>query len=540
MKRLVATGASIAVAALLLASAGGTHAIKEGGTFRLGVATVMTGSIDPALIEQLGAGQLLNATCASLVNYPDKPFPAGLRLAPEVAAGYTVSRDGRTYTFTIRKGFRFSTGQPVTARDFAASINRVLNPALEAPPGNQELFLGIAGAQRVVDGKAQTASGVIVRRGKLVIRLTKARPSFLSTMWFACVLPASVANATVDPEGVRAPVPSAGPYFISEHIPGEKVVLERNRFYGGTRPHYIDRFDVRIDEDQDALLDAVQRGELDYAFTSSNSIGARARALRTRYGRNKGQFWVESSSFLRMFVLNTSRPLFRNNPTLRRAANFAVNRSALVREHGGSLVVTPTDQYLMPTQLGFRDERIYPLRGPDLRTARTLAGGRTRSGKAVLFVPDVPSIIARAQLIQSNLKPIGLEVEIKRFSPGVYFATIANPAAPFDIAYAGLLDNQQDPGDFLAGMFDGRTIGRPGFVNWSYFSAARYNRLLDQASALYGEPRYRAYGELDVQISRDEAPAIPYAYDNALSLVSARTGCVIVNPYLDLAAVCLK
>ena len=43
-----------------------------------------------------------------------------------------------------------------------------------------------------------------------------------------------------------------------------------------------------------------------------------------------------------------------------------------------------------------------------------------------------------------------------------------------------------------------------------------------------------------MQISRDAAPAIPYAYDNALTLVSARTGCVIVNPYLDLAAVCLK
>ena len=44
-----------------------------------------------------------------------------------------------------------------------------------------------------------------------------------------------------------------------------------------------------------------------------------------------------------MFVLNTSRPLFRNNPALRRAVNFAVDRSALAREHGGSLVVTPTN-----------------------------------------------------------------------------------------------------------------------------------------------------------------------------------------------------
>ncbi len=186
--------------------------------------------------------------------------------------------------------------------------------------------------------------------------------------------------------------------------------------------------------------------------------------------------------------------------------NFAVDRSALVREHGGNLVVTPTDQYLMPTKLGFSDERIYPLRGPDLRTARTLARGRTRSGKAVLFVPDVPSVIARAQMIQRNLKTIGLDVEVKRLSPGVYFQTLGKPGEPFDIAYAGVLDNGQDPGELLASMFDGRTIGQPGFANWSYFNSARYNRLLDRASALSGEPRYRAYGELDVQISRDAAP----------------------------------
>jgi ABC-type transport system substrate-binding protein len=239
-----------------------------------------------------------------------------------------------------------------------------------------------------------------------------------------------------------------------------------------------------------------------------------------------------------MFVLNTSRPLFRNNPKLRQAVNFAVDRAALAREHGGNLVVTPTDQYLMPNKLGFRDERIYPLRGPDLEKARKLARGRTRNGRAVLFVPDIPAVIARAQLIQRNVQAIGLEVEIKRFSPGAYFPMLGTPG--FDIAYAGLLDRNPDPAVFLSGMFDGRTIGRSGFVNWSYFNSARYNRLLDQASRLVGARRYRASGELDVQLSRDAAPAIPYAYDNALTLVSARTGCVIVNPYLDLAAVCLK
>ena len=430
--------AATLLSALLVVPAGSTRTIKEGGTFRVGMAATLAGSIDPALVDQLGTDQLLNATCASLVNLPDKPLPAGLRLAPEVAARYTVSPDGRTYTFTIRKGFRFSTGQLVSARDFAASINRFLNPALKSPSENTEPFLGIAGARRVLDGKAETASGISIRRGKLVIRLTKADPNFLSAVWNACVLPADLAKAAVDPEGVRAPVPSAGPYFISEYVRGERVVLERNRFYGGARPHHIDRFEVAIENDAEALLDRVERGELDYAFTSSNTIGARARALRTRYGRNKGQFWVESDSFLRMFVLNTSRALFRNNPKLRQAVNYAVDRAALAREHGGNLVVTPTDQYLMPNKLGFRDERIYPLRAPDLRAARQLARGRTRSGKAVLYVLDIPLVIARAQVVQQNLKAIGIDAEIKRFPPGIYFSKLGTQGEPFDIAYAGL------------------------------------------------------------------------------------------------------
>ncbi len=55
-----------------------------------------------------------------------------------------------------------------------------------------------------------------------------------------------------------------------------------------------------------------------------------------------------------------------------------------------------------------------------------------------------------------------------------------------------------------------------------------------------GQKRYRTYGRLDVDLARDAAPAIAYAYDNALTLVSKRVGCIVLNPYLDLAAACLK
>ena len=71
--------------------------------------------------------QVLAATCALLVNYPDKPFPAGAKLVPEVARELpTVSDDGRTYTFRLRSGFRFSppSDAPVTAEAFRRAIER--------------------------------------------------------------------------------------------------------------------------------------------------------------------------------------------------------------------------------------------------------------------------------------------------------------------------------------------------------------------------------------------------------------------------------
>ena len=93
----------------------------------------------------------------------------------------------------------------------------------------------------------------------------------------------------------------------------------------------------------------------------------------------------------------------------------------------------------------------------------------------------------------------------------------------------------------LGFLFDGRTIGRPNFGNWSYFDSPTFNRKLDRASKLpLGPERNRAYGQIDVELSRDAAPAIPYGVANAFTLVSSRVGCVVANPSLDFTAVCLK
>jgi ABC-type transport system substrate-binding protein len=140
--------------------------------------------------------------------------------------------------------------------------------------------------------------------------------------------------------------------------------------------------------------------------------------------------------------------------------------------------------------------------------------------------------------MERNLGAIGLDVEIKRFPPPVLFAKLATRGEPFDIGWIGwtVID-----GSALADFFDGRRLGEPTIFNYSYFNSPKYNRLIDAASRLpLGPARDRAWGELDVSLSREAAPGIPYAVTNAFTFVSARTGCVVRNPYLDLTAVCLK
>jgi peptide/nickel transport system substrate-binding protein len=531
--RIASVGVATALLALLVASPGATSDAREGGTFRMGILSQVFDSIDPTLSALAGTQVLFDATCASVVRKPDAPVSARNRMVPDLATGLPKITDkGKTYTFQIRRGLRFSTGAPVTARDVVHTINRLLNPAMKAHFSFS--FGDVVGAAEVRDGKARRASGVVAKGQALTIRLTKRVGDFTARIGSLCVVPRTV---PVDPEGVKAPVPSAAPYYIASYVPGRSILLERNRFYRGRRPHHVDRATVTLTDEAATLLDRVARNELDYAWVPGAEYAGRAAEFRRKYGLGKTRFFSAPLHFLRMFVLNTERPLFRNNARLRQAVNFAADRKALLRERG-PLAGYRTDQYLSPAIPGFRDERIYPLVRPDLARARALARGRTRGGKAVLYVPALSAAVAQGQILEQNLSKIGIDVEIVQFPGPLLFEKLGTRGEPFDIGWIGWLDVTGDP-SFLS-IFDGRTIERPDNQNWSYFDSPKYNRRLDRASRLTGEARYRAYGQLDVDLARNAAPAIAYAYDRALALVSARTGCVVLNPYLDLAAVCLK
>ena len=243
-RKVLLSGLAIGGAFLLVAARGHRDRRRRSGraVFSASVFTPRPGLdyVDPALASTAPGWAVLDTTCARLLAYPDKPAPKAFRYAPEVATGLPkISRDRRTYTFTLRSGFRFSNGAPVRASAFARAINRTLAPGVNSP-GAQHTR-DIVGAVDVLAGK--TAATGVVARGTRSSSGSSAAPDFLHrTTTFVCAVPPTL---PADPEGVGA-FPAAGPYYVADYRPGERVVLRRNRFYRGMRPHHVDGFDIDL------------------------------------------------------------------------------------------------------------------------------------------------------------------------------------------------------------------------------------------------------------------------------------------------------
>src|SRR3954449_8907553 len=120
-KRLWLSAAMLVAGAALLGSAqfAGAAPQKRGGIFEVGT-TGASVQIDPQLSYVTTGWWLEYATAAKLYNWSDR----GTKLVPEVASRVVISNRGRTYTFVLRKGFRFSDGSPVTARSFKYAFVR--------------------------------------------------------------------------------------------------------------------------------------------------------------------------------------------------------------------------------------------------------------------------------------------------------------------------------------------------------------------------------------------------------------------------------
>lgn len=499
------------------------------------------GSGDPAGDNDF---ELLRATCALLYNYPDRPYPEGAKLRPEVAKGLpSVSSDGRTYELTLRRGFRFSppSNEPVTAEAFERAIERGLSPRIGSFVGG--LLGDVVGADEYMAGRTRRLAGVSARGDRLVIRLEQPTPDLtarLATLAFCAVPP----NTPITAKGVDA-VPSAGPYYVASHVPERSLVLRRNPNYQGTRPHRLAEIRYTIGVRADRAVAAVEAGRADYVQLNPADLTQGVptelvRRLTKRYGARseaaragRQQVFTQPSLSVYSFAFNTRRGPF-TDPRLRRAVNFAMDRRALAAHTGGGESGRPTDQFLPPGLPGFEDAAVYPLGGPDLESAHRLADGRSR--QAVLYTCDLPGCTRHGQILKSNLRAIDIDLEVRQFPLGEMFDRTQDPSEPFDIAYSNWFGGYPDPFEYINVQF-----ARGGF-RASLFGDRDIERRMAEAASLSGDARLRAYAQLDRDLAADAAPAAVFATGTASYFLSARMGCQVLQPIfgLDLASLCIR
>lgn len=520
--------------------------VLPGGSLRMELGDPLNApvdSLDPALAYSPGGWQILYATCAKLLNYPDRSGPAGEQLAPEVATSLPeVSAGGRTYEFTIRPGFRFSppSSQPVTAQTFKYTIERTLNPRMKSQSPVASEFTDVVGAAAYMAGRTSRISGIQVRGERLVLRLLRPEPDLPARLAqpFFCAVPT---NTPIDPNGVRL-VPSAGPYYVTSYTPGQSVVLVRNPNYHGRRPHRLARIEVTLGASSQQAASDIEAGRADYTSIGGNpdsTINRLAARLASRYGPgspaaadHRQQYFEHQNPELDFLILNTHRPLF-SDARLRLAVNYAIDRTALARlGNGYGTPDQPTGQYIPPNLPGFSGSKLYPLTA-DLNKARAIATGHGRT--AVLYACDYSGCQQQAQLVRNELAAIGLNVEIHTFDHETIYAKIAAPDARFDLAFATWLPDYPDPAAMLNGMLSNSPF-------YPTFNDPTYTREMAAADQLTGPRRYQAIGSLAASLARNSAPIAAYGNNLSEEFFSPRIGCQTYAFYngADLAALCLR
>ena len=201
--------------------------------------------MDPALAFYPTSWQLLDATCAKLVNYPDKPAPAGSLLAPEVAQSLPTRSAGRQdlhvhdpQRIPLLAALQRAGHRPdLQIHDRAGPEPDDEEPGPELPGrrrGRQGIHVGQGGShQRDRRARQHASVHLLAPAPDLPTRL--ALPFF-------CAVPL---DTPLDAKGVRV-IPSAGPYYVTSYTPGQGVVLKRNPNYTGSRPHRADRIELTV------------------------------------------------------------------------------------------------------------------------------------------------------------------------------------------------------------------------------------------------------------------------------------------------------
>jgi peptide/nickel transport system substrate-binding protein len=521
------------------ATGGGGGAAKQGGSITI-AQTSQPDYLDPALSYTVNGWEPQWLVYTPPVTYKRAEGVEGTKLIPGVAEALPeVSEDGRTVTFTMRDGLKYSDGTPVKASDFEHTIKRVLN--LES--GATGFYLIIEGAQEYIDaGKADgDISGIETndQTGEVTIRLTGRDGTILNVlaMNFAGIVPGDTPfrNMSADP------APGVGPYMFTKSVPNREFVMEKNPNFNipGIPKGNIDTITTKIVKSAERQTQDVISGELD--FMQDPPPADLLPEVKAEYS---DRYEDQETVNVYYFFMNVTTPPF-DNERVRQAVNYAVDSRALSRLFGGRLA--PGCNFLPPGLAG-HEEMDCPYGDPnepgDLERARQMIQEEGVAGDAIeVFTNNDENRPEIGQYLTDMLNKIGFNAELTVLDGGVYFSTVGNDKTKPQIGVTNWFQDFPHPANFLF-LIDGDTNQPTNNQNFGRTDDPELNDLIDEVEAAPAEGATEQAAEAD-RLAVERAYVAPYGSETVATFMSERMdfeNCSLFHPVYqnDYSSFCLK
>ncbi len=496
----------------------------RGGTLRIvGTSSDFTQSLDTL---NGGVAETTILTNDGLVGFRRVGGADGAQVVPDLAVSLPAPTDGgRTYTFRLRDGIRYSNGRLVRPSDFRRALQRVFEVVRDP------IFYGaIVGARRCVASPphCRLRDGIVTDdRGRTVtFHLQQPDPDFLYKLAlpYAFAVPADTPAKDVG----RHPLPATGPYMVASYRRGVLTLVRNPRFREWSRAAqpagYPDRIVVRPVASAARGVREVEEARADVA--ADGVPPELEQEVATQYA---AQTHVNPRLGTTYMFLNTQVPPF-TDVRVRRAINYAADRGAGARASSRGVGAQPTCQILPPNFPGY--ERYCPYThapnesgawtAPDLAEARQLVARSGTAGMAVtVWVPH--NHRGEATFAVSLMRSLGYKTHAKLLADNGYYGA-SGPLNPRLRAQAGLFSWFADypaPSDYIDFFFSCHSA-----ANWSRFCSRGIDAQIGRALTLQSTDPYAA-NRLWARIDRaivDLAPVVPLYTLKEIDLVSRRVG----------------
>jgi peptide/nickel transport system substrate-binding protein len=515
------------------APSGADTAGGKGGTLITRANAAPAGSPDPQVNYTLQEWQFLIITHDGLVGFKRTSGAEGTKIVPDLATEVPTPTDnGRTYTFTLRDGIKFSNGKTVTGQDVKATFERLFK--LGDSPNAGSWYNVIAGGDACIK-KPKTcdlSKGIEVNGNQVTFHLTKGDPEFLPQLSvpFAFILPADTPAKHVD-----IPPPGTGPYKWTQYKPTSAMKVERNTFFKewskDAQPAGLpDVIEQRFGLSVQAEVTQVENGQADWVSNTDTIPADRLPELSAKYEK---QLHVNPLLATEYMALNTNVPPF-DNLKARQAVNFATDHNALVKIYGGPQLATPTCQVLPPNFPGYKPYCPYTANpgsgkwtAPDMAKAQQLVQESGTKGMRVKVNSDTTDVHkAVGEYFVGLLDKLGYKASPQFLSADIQYPYVQNSKNKVQIGWSDWFADYPAASDFLdillgCGSFHPNSNSSP---NIAQFCDKGIQSQMQKASttALEDTNAANAIWQQVDKATVDQAPWIPIVNPKMLDFTSKR------------------